>query len=170
MSRSPSRYNRFSAFAGACCLLALAPDLQAQNSHPRDDALLAMNVTRNGGQVGMMCADELERNQPRCVRFVAKSDALCLRRRSGILNPDTMAFDVTAWPRQAIAGLLHSLNEMEDPLNHDFGRMSIAGYRIRRVEESFTPGDDIPEAPAFDLSSGCYLLVKTAPSEPALGS
>jgi hypothetical protein len=170
MSRSPSRHNGFSAFAGAWCLLALAPGLQAQESHPRDDALLAMNVSRNGGQAGMMCADALERKPPRCVRLAARNDALCLRQRSGILNPDTLAFDVTAWPRQAIAGLLQTLNEMEDPVNHDFGRMSIAGYRIRRVQESLTPGDDIPEAPAFDLSSGCYLLVKTAPSEPALGS
>jgi hypothetical protein len=170
MSGLPKRYSRFSAFLGAWCLLALAPGLQAQDRYPGNDALLAINVSRNGVGAGMMCADELERNPPRCVRLAARSDALCLRRRSGILNADTLAFDVTTWPRQAIADLLQTLNEMGDPLNHDFGRMRIAGYRIRAVEESPAPGDDIPETPAFDLSSGCYLLVKIAPSESALGS
>jgi hypothetical protein len=82
---------------------------------------------------------------------------ISLRRDNGILNSDIVAFDVTGWPRQAIAELAARVDETEDAANDDLSGMRIGYLRVKQIME----GDGEPDfgRRSFDLGSGSYLLM-----------
>ncbi len=83
---------------------------------------------------------------------------MSLRRDSSILNPDTMAFDVTGWPRQAIVELAARIGAMEDPLSDDFAAVTIGPLQVRRINENET--ESALGRCSVDLNSAGYLLIK----------
>lgn len=99
-------------------------------------------------------------------KFEAPESNMC--RRPSVLNPNVLAFDVTSWPRWAIADLAERLRLMADPLNYDFSKARVAERHVRRVEE--TADEEGLSPPAFEFSSGCYLLMVSPGAAFAPGS
>lgn len=150
---------------GAVFVLALPTSLYAETHYIDDGALLAISSDHGRVVAGMMCyaADSVydTRDVPRCLRAEARRGYMCRRLNSNILNSDILAFDVTSWPREAISELANRLRRLDDPMNYDFTKAKVAGFPLRRIEESWE--DAIFKDPVFELSSGCYLLMKVAP-------
>lgn len=166
------------SFRGILMILSCAGGLLAGASNPHADdgstALLAISLNHGRPAAGVMCNSTEFRtadsagNPPRSKRIEASASGMCRRSTASILNPDVLAFDVTQWPRDAIAELASRLNLMDDPLNHDFSRVTVAERRVRRIEE--TEGEDSLASPVFEFSFGCYLLMKAPGISPGAGS
>lgn len=133
-----------------------------------------MAIFAQRGQVaaGMMCystASEADlRDLPQCRTNEVLRGDMCRRANSGLINHDIIAFDVTAWPRQAIAALATRVRLMEDPLNYDFAKAKVTGRPLRRVVENAE--DELLRESDFELGAGCYLLMKITPSDMRSGS
>jgi hypothetical protein len=150
------------ASAGVLFGVALPGPTHAEKACPDNSALLSISLGDwRFARAGMMCiaTGHEGRDQLPAFRRCEKRPhpGISLRRNSGILNSDIIAFDVTGWPRQAIAELAARVDEMEDPLNDDFSTVRIDHRRVRRIVES----DDEPDIDrrSFDLGSGSYLLM-----------
>ncbi len=155
--------------AGLVCVLGLAGPLEAQ-AGDGDGALLAIFVQRGQLAAGMMCySTESEadpRDLPQCRTTEVLRGDICRLANSDLINRDIIAFDVTAWPRQAIAALATKVRLMGDPLNYDFAKAKVIGRPLRRVEENAE--DELLRESDFELGAGCYLLMKITP--PAIHS
>lgn len=166
------------SFRGILMILSCAGGLFAGTSNPHADdgntVLLAISLNHGRPAAGMMCngtelktADSVG-NPPRSKRIEASASRISRRSSASILNPDVLAFDVTQWPRAAIAELASRLNLMDDPVNDDFSRVTVAERRVRRIEEA--QGEDDLASPVFEFSFGCYLLMKAPGFLPGPGS
>jgi len=108
------------------------------------------------------------------VTRAVKSDAavsrrnLCLRTGPSILNRNVLPFDVTSWPRRAIAELAARVQNMKDPLNREFSKASIEGLKVHRIEEA--DDQETLSSPTFEFYSGCYLLMIVSDRRSAAGS
>lgn len=154
--------------------IALLMGFSGLGAEENNTALLAISLHEGHVTAGMMCngtefgdVDHPGNPPPPMSRKLAPNGAMCLRSSASILNPDVLAFDVTLWPRQAIADLASRLQLMDDPLNYDFSKVSLAGRKVRRIEETQAEGD---LDPVFEFSFGCYLLMKAAEPGSAPGS
>lgn len=155
---------RVNGALGALLGLGMLSSVQAGTPDSASSALLA--ITYNQGRLiaGMMChgvdrgSFAKARDLPMCRRAEAQSGAICRASTSNILNHDVLAFDVTTWPRQAIAELASQVLQTDDPLNYDFTERDLAGRRVLRVDESQDEGD--LASSVFEFSFGCYLLIK----------
>lgn len=166
------------SFRGILMILSYTGGLLvgASNLHADDGntALLAISFNHGRPVAGMMCngtdirAVDSAGNPPRSERIETSGSGMCRRSGASILNPDVLAFDVTQWPRNAIAELASRLNLMDDPLNHDFSRVTVAERSVRRIDE--TQGEDSLASPVFEFSFGCYLLMKVPGISPRAGS
>jgi hypothetical protein len=166
------------SFRGILMILSCAGGLLAgaSNLHADDGNTVLLAISFNDGRVaaGMMCnGTELRTTDsagdpPRSRKIEMPGSGMCRRSSASILNPDVLAFDVTQWPRDAIAELASRLNLMDDPLNYDFSRVTVAERRVRRIEE--TQGEDSLASPVFEFSFGCYLLMKAPGISPGAGS
>lgn len=157
--------------AGLVCVLGLAGPPKAQ-ARDGDGALLAIFAQRGQFAAGMMCystgSEAVPRDLPQCRTAEVLRGDMCRRANSGLINQDVIAFDVTAWPRQAIATLATEIRLMEDPLNYDFAEAKVIGRPLRRVEEN-AEGELLRESD-FELGAGCYLLMKIARPDRHSGS
>lgn len=171
MNRFPKAHNWVRIAAGLVCILGLAGPLEAQASDG-DGALLAISAQRGQFAAGMMCystgSETFPRDLPQCRTAEVLRGDMCRRANSGFINHDIIAFDVTAWPRQAIATLATEIRLMEDPLNYDFAEAKVTGRPLRRVEENAE--DELLRESDFELGAGCYLLMKMTPSDMHSGS
>lgn len=137
---------------------------RAEDPFAENMALLAISVQKDQVSAGMMSVSaEFDaaadwRSPPKCERFVPRASNMSRRAVASILNPDVLAFDVTSWPRRAIAQLAGRVQSTADPLKHEFTGMRLAGHDIRRIEETGDEEENL-SAPIFELSSGCYLLM-----------
>jgi hypothetical protein len=151
--------------------LLLSPNTPgAEDRYSENTALLAISVHKQRVTAGMMCVDsetgsvDDTGNPPKCEKFEIPDSNMCRPRSLGILNPNVLAFNVTFWPRRAIAELASRLQQMADPLNYDFSPARLAGLQVRRIEEN---EDEERSSSTFEFRSGCYLLVIIPGSTPA---
>ncbi|WP_119269543.1 hypothetical protein [Taklimakanibacter deserti] len=150
--------------------------LQAGNLRAEDDntALLAISFDHGRVAAGMMCSSidfngvDPARQLSSSEKFDKSDSAMCRRSSASILNPDILAFDVTLWPRQAIAELASRLRLMEDPLNYNFSGVKLAGRPVRRIDE--TQGEESFASHIFEFRCGSYLLMKAPGPTPVPGS
>jgi hypothetical protein len=158
----------------AAALLLLPSALQAEDPHSEHIALLAIHRHKERIDAGMMCVgSELGnvadiRSPSKCEILEIQPSGMCRPSSSSILNPNVLAFDVTQWPRQAVANLVSRIRHLDDPLAYDFAKTKLMGLQVRRIEE--TQGDDVVSQRIFEFSSGCYLLMIVPDSAPAVGS
>ena len=177
MSRILGRCNplrRALGALGALVGLALSSFVQAEAYDSVNSALLAVSFNRGRLTAGMMCNavdpgsfDKLW-DLSSCRESEVPSVAICRLSNSNILNHDILAFDVTTWSRQEIAQLAMRVFQTDDPLNYDFSRLDLPGRHVRRVDEN--QDEDGLQPPAFEFSSGCYLLMKVPASGPISGT
>ncbi|WP_162914225.1 hypothetical protein [Taklimakanibacter lacteus] len=153
-------------------VLLLAPGIVHAEDY--NTALLAISFDDGRVTAGMMCNSTGLGNAdpagvpPVCRKFEEPGARACQRSSSSILNPDILAFDVTRWPRHAVAELANRLQLMDDPLNYDFSRVTLAGWKVRRIMEN--RGQDGLAPLVFEFSSGSYLLMKAPGPSSASGS
>ncbi len=163
MSKAPVCRNSLIWLSIAAMLLTPG-SLHAED---HDTALFAISLNDGRVTAGTMCSGteyssiDPAGDPPKSWKFAAPRGGMCRRSNSSVLNPDVLAFDVTRWPRQAIAELASRLHLMDDPLNFDFSRVTLAGRQIRRIEEALDEAldEEAITPPAFKFSFGCYLLM-----------
>jgi hypothetical protein len=137
-------------------------------------ALLTVSFNHGRVTAGMMCngagdsSIDPAGDPPRSQKFETPGSVMCRRSSASVLTPDILAFDVTLWPRQAIAELASLLHLMDDPLNYDFSRVKLAGRQVRRIDEN--RGEESLAPHIFEFSFGSYLLMKVPGPTPVSGS
>lgn len=174
-ARSALRHcHSLNGMLGAILSLAVISAGQAEAHDSGSSALLAISLNQARLTAGMMCngvdpgSFGLTRELPMCRRGEARSDLACKSATANILNHDVLAFDVTTWPRQAIAELASRVLQADDPLSHDYSEQYVADRRVRRVDESQDERD--VASPVFEFSFGCYLLIKVPASYSVSGT